>query len=372
MGSWAEDTDDESRTWLGITTHTSTQDLLLLSRGGALLKLSRRTSITKLVPVCSLKLPSNIQGSSHKVTVFSHGVMFGIIDCNSIVYIYDIVSGKLLQTLQEFSSERLQVLSANCKQTIFWTLNGIWELNCIPLNELVKTVTCRDLNGETLPKETIKEQEETEFNSEVDHGTPQEFQLLDFVTWLCVFGLKHSALVLLLEYVISCTGKGDKVPETTLHLLKHLGKDVLQSPSVLLTLFEDDLELREASRDELKAFLEEIDQAMVPSEFVTTLNLKILPFLRELYERWSEQMIVPSVDLSRLSEVLEENKPGGVIHTAAQSVVTGALDAMALERMEIMSLQEPQQAVKAFVGDGGNLLLGSEEHAISHLGAVLR
>ena len=379
---------------MGITVHTSTQDLLLLNTNGALLKFSTKTNISKHTPVCTLKLPSNIQENSHKVSVFSHGVTFGIIDCNSIVYIYDIISGKLLQSLQEFTSERLQVLTANCKQTIFWASNGIWELSCIPLNELVKAIACRYnlnaeiLNGEVrkesdfseeaehnldekevLPKAILKGQEGTE--CDVHQVTPEEFQLLDVVNWLCVFGLKHSALVLVLEHVISCSREGDKVTETTLQLLKCLGKDVLQSPAILLTLFKDDLGLKQKSRSELKEFLEEIDHATVPSEYITPLNLKVLPFLRELYERWNEKMMVPSVDLTLLSKILEENMPD-VIDTTAHSVVADALDAVALEKMEIMSLQDPQQAMKAFLGDDGENLSLESEDAVNHIGVVLR
>ncbi len=407
VGSWTENADDESKTWLGITVHASTRDLLLLNKSGALLKLSNNSNIIKLIHVCTVKLPSNIHQNSHHVSVFSHGVTFGIIDCNSFVYIYDIVSGKLLQTLQELSPGRVQVLGMNCK-TIFWASNGIWELNCKPLNELVKTVTCGEsLNGEKLNGEILNEElqkgpdfsEETDCSLEVlpkaiaeeqafseeneclnlevrevlpktkpELSAPQELELLDVVNWLYVFGLKHSAMVLLLEHVNSCTRKGDKVPETTSHFLKHLGKGVLQSPAILLTLFEEDLGLKEDSRSELKSFLDDIDQATVPSECLTPLSLKVLPFLRELYERWSEQMIVPSLDLSTLPKILEENA-SGVIDASAQSVLTGATDAVTLEKMEILSLQEPQEVVKAFVRDDDESLLLESGDGV---GAVLR
>lgn len=403
VGSWTENANDESKTWFGITTHASTRDLLLLNTSGALLKLANKSNIIKLAPVCNLKLPAQIHEISHQVKLFSTGVTFGIIDCNSFVYIYDIVSGKLLQTMQEFSSGRVQVLGANCKQTIFWALNGIWKLNCIPLNELVKTVACSEtlnggislnvdkLNGEilndemrkvALPKAITKEQafsEENECNLEVKEVlgkpkvellAPQRLELLDVVNWLHTVGLKHSAMVLLLEHVISCSRKGDKVPETILQFLKRLGKDVLQNPGILFTLFEEDLALKEDSRSELKSFLDEIDQAPVPSEYMTPLNLKVLPFLRELYERWSEQIIVPSVDLSALPKVLEESA-SSVIDASVQSVVEGTTDAAALEKMEILSLQEPGQAVKAFVAESGESLSLESEDGVN-VGAVVR
>ena len=405
VGSWTESDDDENKIWVEITGHNSSGDLLLLSRTGTLFKLSLKSNIIKLIPMCKLKLPSSIHQNSDQHCIFSNGVTFGIIDCNSLVYIYDIISGKLLQTLQEFSPWRVQVLASNCKHAVFWTSNNIWTLHGMAANELVKMVTVKEhSNGEivndeiaqgqtfreeiksnievneVLPKATAKKQafsREHSFDARdvlPENGTelpvPGGLDLLDIVNWLYAFGLKHSAMVLLLEHVISRTKRGEEVPESTLHHLKHLGKEVLQNPGILLTLVQKDSRLKEECRSELKSFLDEIDQAVVPSEFMTPLNLRVLPFLRVLHERWNEELIIPTLDLNTLPKVLKDSV-ADVIDVSVKSVVAGTPDAVAMEKVEILSFQESEQAAKALLGKNGETLL-LENGDVNDIGAVLR
>lgn len=382
VGSWIAK--DDSKTWLGITAHGSSGDLLLLNKNGTVIKLSINSSTVNLTPVCNFKLPSNIHENFEDLTVFSNRLIFGLLDCNSCLFIYDIISGKLLQTLQEFTSGSVRVIPGiNCKHltTVFWSSSRIWKLNCKSLNELVKKVTTEggDKNYENLGDETrSKASLESEMMVEVQEVLPRNrvdflaevMELLDVVKWLYLFGLKHSATVLLLEHVVSCTKRGESIPVTTLQLLKRLEKEVVRNPGVLLTLFQGDLGLKEECRSELKSFLNEIDQATVPSEYMTPLNLKILPFLRELYERWNEQIVVPSVDLGQLSTVLEDSAYG-VVDAAVRAVIAGATDALCLEKMGILSLHAPAEAVNAFVKDGKSLLLRSGDE-VNNIAEVLR
>ena len=368
---------------------------MLLDKSGTLFKAFFKANKVKLTPVCKLKLPSS---NFEKNSVFSNGLIFGLIDCNSFVHIYDIVSGKLLQVLREFSSKRVQVLGTSSKHVIFWTSDGIWKLNCMTVTDLVKTVTANEnLSGEILNGEVTKEQKicredgsalkardvlptDSEYSlgakafsskASVQTISPEGLDVVDVAKWLGIFGLKHSAMVLLLEHVISCTKKGDKVPETTLQFLARLGKEVLQNPAILLTVFEDNLELKVQSRNELRSFLDEIDHARVPSQYVTPLNLKILPFLRELHERWSEQTIVSSVDLSTLPKVVEDCV-SGVIDSSMRSAITGATDVVALEKVKIIWLQEPEEAVTTFLGNNGKTLSLEDNDEVNNVGAVLR
>ena len=390
VGSWTENNNDEDKTWLGLTEHGPTDDLLLLNWTGTLFKLSLKSSIIKLIPICKFKLPSGIKHNSDQHCVFSNGVIFGLVDCNSFVYIYDIMSGKLLQTLQEFSPERVQILLTNCKHAVFWTSNSIWKLHAGAANELVKMVSSKEnsndkeikeinskLEANDLSPKTTEEQHvfSMEYSIEVKEFSPESktklpvpegLDLLDVVNWLYAFGLKHSAMVLLLEHVISLTRKGKEVPESTLQHLKGLGKEVLQNPGILLTLVERDSRLKEECRSELKSFLDDIDQAVVPSEYMTPLNLRVLPFLRVLHERWNEQLVIPALDLNSLPKVLEDSV-SDVIDASVKAVVTGSTDAVAMEKMEILSFQESQQAVKAFLGKNEESLMLE-----SDIGAVLR
>lgn len=399
VGCWSENAEELSLSCIGIAVHPSSQDLLILNSNGVLSKLCVKLDLVKLAPVCNIELPSTIsnQRNMREIEVFTNGLIFGLIHGSRVMYLYDIHSGKLLQKIENFaqSSERLHLLTSSCVEPtmVFWNVEGFWKLKCPSMNELVRTMNssqsagdqgtpAKDLTIDDAPTAVSMTRNLLDFSLKVNETSSQKsygetavsskaFGVIEIVVWLSAYGLEHSAFVVILDHIVSCLEARMEIPKEPLHVLRKLAKKVLQNPIVLLALGDKHLSLRENSLNELKQFLEELDQASVPSTYITPLNMQVLPFVRELFNVLTQQREVPSVELSKLSKVQDESTVADV-HTALQFVTHGTPDAVSLDKIETLSLQEPYHAAKAFVPVNGENFQMESETAIGKVNAVLR
>lgn len=400
VGSWSENPEEPSISCLGITVHPSSQDLLILNSTGVLSKLCIKSNTNNLIYVCNIELPAGEIGHGHMkdINVFANGFVFGLVDDSHVIYLFDILSGKLLCQLEDFAGSPvgLHVLSS-CSvmpATVFWNFKGIWKLECPSLNEVVKTalnttqsvgdeattferttavekqkaISVNDNSLSVMPKgeDTFpkKSCSETAANSKV-------FGAVEVAVWLSVSGLEHSACVLMLDHVLSNLGARGDIPEMSLDSLRKLLKKVLQNPVVLLALGDEHLQFGENSLNELEQFLEELDQSCTPSTFGTPLNMHILPFLRELFNLLIQQREIPAAEMMKLRKLNGESAAVDMDATLL-SVTSGALDSIGLDRMEILSLQEPSYVVKAFVPVNGENFQTESETAVGRIHAIMR
>ncbi|XP_046856521.1 uncharacterized protein LOC124449624 [Xenia sp. Carnegie-2017] len=303
VGAWIEDYDEGTTSDIALTVHPTSKELLMLSKSDCVFRLSYCATLIKLECMSRLRyLPVCIKENSKHISVFANGLLFGLIDRQSCLHIYDVTSGKLLQTMREFDgvAHERTVLSCSADDGLntFWSSRGIWLLTCLSFKDIIEQAKRSENNlilryedekqlntravdsrrtAEHFPSKRqdltkkrhsfLERKNDLEGKNDantavafVNGTTDANIDLIDVVNWLSFYGLKSSSLSLLFQYVMQSRQIDSKVPKIVLELLQSLAKDVLGSSSLMWSFFEEDLELRDKCRNEMREFLDEVDQ----------------------------------------------------------------------------------------------------------------
>ena len=411
---WSSSTKSETPHILAVTSHPTTNELLVLNSDSELFYFKLQDGNPVLTPLVKLCLDSSLYQDEVSL-LFGFGLFAGLVWNSGMISIYDIHSGAQICMLEDLQGQNVHVW--RCFHLVnsvgFWSISGIWKLQSgtvLEISESIKS-SLQSTNFETKRADPLIIQEKSNeictrtplshknhfFDSDASlefKTTSENFVIPELVSdqettrecsiageqstnanrrvfagplfaanHLMKWNVSHRAAKLALDSTVcsrilsDCSMTDEEVPELFLDLM--VGEHS-QSPAMALALLWEHPIHREFVLCKLEQYVSESSDKSQTKK--TCLNELLHPYMSE-FLLLSKQC--KSMTDSSFKEMI--HSPSLPINSIEQEVVSlleafdnGPLDVTSLERLSTLSHQQPQQVLQC-VAD--YLRIVSEQHS---------
>lgn len=398
---WTSGTKSGRRHLVAITSHPTTNELIVLNSDLELSYFKLEDSDPVLTPLVKLLLDSSF--SSNKMSLFfAFDLIVGLVWDSGVIALYDIHSGAKICKLEDLQGQSVHMWkSFHLANSIgFWSISGIWKLqsgSVLEISECIRSsissaniVTAetsssviQGRSNESHTKTSVLHKNcfiaddpslRTEFDTSSERfvipklvqgqdtfssrsTTEQSIQInerlftgpLLAASHLMKWNLNHRAAKLALDSVVcsiilsDCAMKDSEIPRFFLDLLV---SEHAQGPAIALALLWEHPVHREFILQRLEQYVgERVNKSHVDKTF---LNELLHPYMSEfvLLSEQCKSTIDSSFNEMTQSPSLPTNSVSQEVPALLEAFDIGPLDMTSLERLSTLSHQQPHKVLE--------------------------